>query len=435
MKKTTAQLAIIALVGSLGSGVLSSQSAPVSPRIAALQQQPEAGKRAALEAFWQDVAKQGTPLVEPIPGDDRNVLVTFVWRAAAPQKDVILRAWALAHIEEAGFEFQMQALAGTDLWYRTYKLRRDLRFSYGLAADLSTRPSGSVAIYQTDPLNPRSSLDFNLKKESFVELPAATAQPWIQQQTGVPHGTVEEHRFKSPILGNERRVWVYTPAGYSESAKPYALLVLFDGRQYLEAMATPVTLDNLIAKGLLPPMVAVMIDSHVNLNPNARNLELHFHEPFIEFLAKELTPWMRDRYHVTSDPRETIAAGVSAGGLTAAYVGLRHPELFGNVLSQSGAFWWWKEGDDSGHEWLARQFVANPKLNLRFYMNVGVLEAGNTRENGPTMIVVNRHMRDVLLAKGYSVTYQEVGGGHSPVSWRGTLADGLTALLGPSAKR
>ncbi len=42
----------------------------------------------------------------------------------------------------------------------------------------------------------------------------------------------------------------------------------------------------------------------------------------------------------------------------------------------------------------------------------------------------NRHMRDVLLAKGYEVHYQEFIGGHDYLSWRGLLADGLIALIG-----
>ncbi len=42
----------------------------------------------------------------------------------------------------------------------------------------------------------------------------------------------------------------------------------------------------------------------------------------------------------------------------------------------------------------------------------------------------SRHMRDVLLAKGYEVHYREFVGGHDYLSWRGLLADGLIALLG-----
>jgi enterochelin esterase-like enzyme len=37
--------------------------------------------------------------------------------------------------------------------------------------------------------------------------------------------------------------------------------------------------------------------------------------------------------------------------------------------------------------------------------------------------------RDILLAKGYDVTYRETGGDHSFHRWRATLAEGLMALL------
>ena len=46
-----------------------------------------------------------------------------------------------------------------------------------------------------------------------------------------------------------------------------------------------------------------------------------------------------------------------------------------------------------------------------------------------TNLMGNRHLRDVLLAKGYDVIYREVGGGHDFVHWRAMLADGLMTLL------
>ena len=36
-----------------------------SPRLSGLKKEVEAGNRAAIESFWQDVTKQGAPLIEP----------------------------------------------------------------------------------------------------------------------------------------------------------------------------------------------------------------------------------------------------------------------------------------------------------------------------------------------------------------------------------
>ncbi len=150
--------------------------------------------------------------------------------------------------------------------------------------------------------------------------------------------------------------------------------------------------------------------------------------PFVEFLTREFVPWAREHFHVTFDAAKTIIGGSSLGGLTAAFAGLTAPEYFGNLLSQSGSFWW-KPDDEMESEWLSRQFTLTHKLPLRFYLDAGLLETGNTRRNGPSMLVVNRHMRNVLQAKGYPVHYAEHNGGHDHLCWQGTLAEGLIALL------
>jgi len=66
-------------------------------------------------------------------------------------------------------------------------------------------------------------------------------------------------------------------------------------------------------------------------------------------------------------------------------------------------------------------------------MEAGLFE-NDIRGSGGAILETSRHLRDVLLAKGYSVTYQEFPGGHDYLTWRGSLADGLIALLGTAPR-
>ena len=151
---------------------------------------------------------------------------------------------------------------------------------------------------------------------------------------------------------------------------------------------------------------------------------------FADLIATDLAPWVEKEYHLSADPRRNVIAGLSAGGFAAAYVALRHPERFGNVLSQSGAFWWAPkvdQGEERG--WLAREYIAAPRHELRFYLEAGLFE-NDIQGVGGQILEHNRHLRDVLRAKGYEVIYSEYPGGHDRMNWRGSFANGLVSLVG-----
>jgi enterochelin esterase family protein len=414
----------------------------VSPRIIALEQELATRNTTALDAFWQEVTEQGTPLIESIEGDDRHKLVTFLWRDKGDTKNVVIVGGPAGWGDLV--QNQLTRLLNTDLWYRTYQARADLRTTYRLSPndplteitredDWKTR----TATFQFDPLNPHKFF-FPRDEEdpddedlfvSVLELPEAPPQPWITSRTGVPKGQVEMHRLRSTILDNERRVWIYTPPGYIAAGEPCGLLLLFDGLAYINLVPTPTILDNLLSEGRIPPLIAILPDS---LNQETRSRELPCHQPFVDFLISELLPWVHEHYHVTHDPAQSIVAGSSYGGLAAAFVGLRAPEIFGNVLSQSGSFWWDMDPEvNMEKEWLIRQYATTPHLPLRFYLEVGLLEK-TTRLN---MVLNNRHLRDVLEAKDYEVDYTEYNGGHDYLCWRGSLADGLIELIGKKQKK
>jgi enterochelin esterase-like enzyme len=285
-----------------------------------------------------------------------------------------------------------------------------------------------------DPLNPLQFAEranelnpYEVNFYSAAELPTAESQLWSVARPNVPTGRVERDKFTSKLLNNERPIWVYTPHGYAAGKKPYGLLVLSDGGLYVNTARVATTLDNLIAAGLIPPLVAVMVD-----NPD-RFRELACNSAYADFLAQEIVPWARANYHATDRPEQTIIGGTSLGGLAAAFVGLKHPEVFGNVLSQSGSFWW-KPDNEKDWEWLTHQFATSARLPLRFSFEAGLMENTGGGPPGrpipPPLLVANRNLRDTLQSKGYSVHYTEFNGNHTQFNWRGTLASHLIALVG-----
>lgn len=386
-----------------------------SPRITGLREQIKRGNPAALPQFWAEMKKNGTPLIEPIPGDERHLLVTFLWKAEDNTRNVAV-VGAINGAEPA--KNQMVHLADSDVWYLSYVIRNDARFAYALAPNDSLVPlldpaRGPMA-FKPDPLNPRHLPDLY---SSWVELPDAPPEPWNTPVPGSAGGELKVTKFTSAILKNERPVWVYTPSGFDPHGRRYPLVVLFDGGAYtLPSAPAKAIMDYLIARRQIPPVVAALVGN------TDRARELMCSVSFSDFVAKELVPWARAKYHAATAPSETVVAGSSLGGLAASFTGLEHPEVFGNVLSMSGSYWWTPAGDPEP-EWLARQFVSSARRNLRMFVAVGSME------ESASQLVTNRHFRDILTAKGYSVRYREFNGGHGYLTWNDALPEGLSALL------
>jgi enterochelin esterase-like enzyme len=404
-------------------GTLTSMEVPAmaSPQLAALAKKWNAGDKTALDEFWKSVEGK-TPLVEDIEGDKEKALVTFIWRGDAQTKKVILRGG----LPKDG-DKPLSQLADTDLWYLSERMPRDSRGSYRFQIEgiLKGPEEQHFTATVPDSLNSRVAAS-----GSFFELPDAPAQPYLTEQPGTPKGTLTRLKIKSAILNEERDYGVYTPAGFNPKAKPYGLLVLFDGEESGDGvdnpLPAPVILDNLIAQQKIPPTVLLLVNY---ISQAWRTRDLACSQPFSDFVAKELLSEVRKNYNISTDPARIIVGGKSFGGLEAVCAGLMHSEVFGNVLSMSGSFWFvpdWQKGTLylSGTGWVIREYAKRPKLPLRFYMEVGRFEGAANQ------LATNRHLRDVLQLKGYSVTYSEFDGGHDSLCWRGSMVNGLISLSG-----
>ena len=399
-----------------------------SPRLRALAAQLDTGNGKALDQFWEEMEAETTPLIEAIEGDENHVWLTVVWRGDKQTENVLL-VGGLAR--DHPLENTLDRLFETDLWFRTYWTRTDLRATYQFSPNdplvmVPMDDPKAVAAqrknYRRDPLNPHKY------GASLIELPDAPEQTWIKPNPEAPKGEIRsENEFKSEVLGNERRIGVYLPPDYNPSVTPYPMFLVFDYLGYTTLVPTPRILNNLIHAKKIPPVVAVFVGNA----KGARNDELPCNDKFVEFLADELMPWVRENYNVSTDPAKNVIAGSSFGGLASSFFAFRHPELIGNVISQSGSYWWSPDTNTSflAHEvegeWLTRQYAEADMKSIRFFIECGLNEGGR-----PSMVITNRHFRDVLLAKGYEIVkYDEFNGGHETLNWRGSLTDALIALI------
>jgi enterochelin esterase family protein len=383
------------------------------------------GDQSSLGQFWQLLATEHTPILEPIANDTESVLVTFVWHGDVETKGVSV------------IGREMTRLLETDLWFTTLSMPKIPVFY-----SFFPRLAGGTEQRCADPLNPHRffvppevvaaipadlqaahSQWRNMSMLLFGENPAAR---WTEEKPSVPKGRVEMFRMEEKGHERARRLWVYTPPNYDrEEGGPYWLLICFDGVSYLSEIPVPTILNNLLAGNTIWPTVAVLVD-----NGGARESaeDLDNHAVFADFLAKDLMTWVHKRWRISTDPSHTIVCGYSRGGLAAAYAAWKHPEVFGNVLAQSGAFWRGNEGGIVDPEWLTKQFKDSPRQRLRFYVEAGSEETGKTPA-GPIFIEANRRFCQTLKAKGYDVDYVEVSGGrHDPINWRFQVAQGIRFL-------
>jgi len=151
-----------------------------------------------------------------------------------------------------------------------------------------------------------------------------------QALDGIPHGRIEQRTFQSRALGEQRKINVYTPPGYTKK-RPYPLLVLLHGygmneEQWLTG-GVQHYLDRYIAAGLLKPMIVVM--------PGAP--DEFYVGPSERYIVEEVYPWIAAEYSIRKGAGTAAIGGMSMGGFGAFYLAYRHPELFGHAMVLSPA--------------------------------------------------------------------------------------------------
>jgi enterochelin esterase-like enzyme len=394
-----------------------------------------ASPSAAAADFWDSV--ETAPLWERDPDVADAWRVTFLWRGEPEVTGhVTLCGPMVLGQTSASGGWRFERIAETDIWHLTLRAPSQTRSTYAISPNGLLRPPTELgdwlrlqATWVRDPLNPSTFVipadaeqpEWTPRVFSLLEAPDAVPQRWRIPQPGTRQGELEEHTFTSAILQSTRTVWTYTPVGWDSDQHAYPLVLAFDGWEAVNLCGLPTVLDNLIAAGAIPPVVAVLVG---NGTMEMRGRELDCDEPFLAFLTDELLPWADERWALARDRSRTLVAGESLGGRAAVFAGLRRPDVFGKVIAQAAAV---TETGPLTVDALADTGPVHGPERLEVYLDVGLLELDPTGDKAFLLGV--RRLRDVLHAAGHDVHHAELACGHDDVVFGESIADGLRMLL------
>ena len=399
-----------------------------SPRLRALvgRLTPE-DSATRTEPVWRELSGK-LPLVETDP-DSALRLVTFLWRGDATTRTVDLEGGA----PTLGCGGKPLArVRGTDIWLRSERLPRDAQFSYGFRVNAEgAAPLSYDEIGQRERLTPRRTDSLNVLRHpldgSIARLGTSSRQPPFVAQT--PLGRVHEATISSTRVAGQRQLWIYTPRGYDDSSSPYRLMVVLDGRIGANAMQMPAALDRLLRDSLVPPTLIVFVGGPPDPMQRAENFMAN--DAFVAFLADELVPWVSGRFRVSSLPAARVVAGVSLGGFAALYAASKRPDVFGAVVSLSGAVWYhegWRRGQTA--PWtktgiLTGELARDETKPLKIFLAAGTLD----NHCPASYLAENRRLADVLVARRYSMEYVEFEGGHTIENWMKVMPQAMRFVL------
>lgn len=244
--------------------------------------------------------------------------------------------------------------------------------------------------------------------------------PDAEPKAGVAAGEVHEMPIfnKSTVYPNtERNWWVYTPANYKNDGSA-ALMIFQDGHDYQNrkgAWGVPTVLDNLIAAGEIPPMVAVFINPGHEIgkprqNPwSSSNRSLEYDglgSNYARFLLEEILPEVEKQWPVTKDPELRGLCGASSGGICSFTAAWERPDQFRRVLSTIGSFVNLRGGNV--YPSIIRKTERKP---LRVFLQDTSGDLDNPFGHWPT---ANKQMHSALAYLGYDVKLDfEEGYGHN----------------------
>jgi enterochelin esterase family protein len=176
-------------------------------------------------------------------------------------------------------------------------------------------------------------------------------------------------------------------------------------------------MDNLIAAGLVEPMLVVMTNGCTKHVAAPGYSEEGLFKPYMsgsmdgsfETMFPSIVEWVDDNYRTQARKSSRAIAGLSMGGFHAMQISKEYPKMFDYVGLFSAAIFHGDSGVDvydNLEKKLALQFSENPAM---YWIGIG---------SDDFLYEENVQYRKMLDDNGYKYVYVESEGGHTWRNWR-----------------
>lgn len=274
----------------------------------------------------------------------------------------------------------------------------------------------------TDPSNPFLIRDVASVTNIFI---VGGGHADLFKTNDIPHGSVTRRWYDSPGLGMDRRITIYTPAGYETSTEKYPVLYLLHGaggdeEAWIALGRTAQIMDNLIAQKKAKPMIVVMPNGNVIQDGSPGEGSQNFYKPQFmipktmdgtyEGAFGDIIKFVESNYRVKADKANRAIAGLSMGGYHTLHISRFYPNTFDYMGLFSAAI--------MAREDATGKVYSNFDQTLKTQMDNGYklywIAIGKT----DFLYDANKEYRTKLDAMKMPYQYVESEGGHTWRNWR-----------------
>ena len=380
----------------------------------------------------QDTAKPAAPATAPAPRPQFRMPPRILSPEILPDNKVTFRVYAKDATKitvsgewQVGFNESENLVKGdTGMFMLTVGPLKPELYGYTFNVD---------GVSTIDPNNIQVRRD-GTRYASYFIIPGAESDLYFQKN-GVPHGNVSKVWYNSPVLGMDRRVYVYTPSGYGKDNKKYPVFYLLHGAGGDEDAWTNMgraaqIMDNLIAQGKAKPMIVVMTNGNANQqgaqndvtdvplqgDPMAAYQKLA--GKFEAHLVKDLIPFIEKNYNVLKDKNNRAIAGLSMGGMHTQTITNDNPAMFSYIgVFSMGIMNFGQQNQDVAKLDKERETKIETLKNSGYKLYwIGVGKDDFVYQSVITL-------RSTLDKHNFKYTYRESDGGHTWANWRIYLSE------------